>query len=186
MRKTTQLSGFTLMELMVVMTIIGIVSLLVVPEMRGSFESARLRSSARKVVNAINLAAVRASTRNLPHRVHIDPVQGRLTLEAGNGGEGEGFAPVTDISGAVFQLNDTIRIQSRRIEPENLSSMPQAPLLPQEDEETAVDRDQLISFYPDGSADAAEIILMDRQGFQLVLKVNPITARVRVTEGKKL
>ena len=39
-----------------------------------------------------------------------------------------------------------------------------------------------ISFYPDGTADAAMIILQDRAGFRLGLKLNPITARVHVFE----
>ena len=39
-----------------------------------------------------------------------------------------------------------------------------------------------ISFYPDGTADAAIILLQDRGGFRLGLKLNPITARVHVFE----
>jgi predicted secreted protein len=39
-----------------------------------------------------------------------------------------------------------------------------------------------ISFYPDGTADAAEIQLRDRDGFQLLLQLNPVTGRVHITE----
>jgi hypothetical protein len=40
----------------------------------------------------------------------------------------------------------------------------------------------VIGFYPDGTADPAEIQLRDRQGFGLLLKISPVTARVRVLE----
>ena len=42
--------------------------------------------------------------------------------------------------------------------------------------------DDTITFYADGTADAQEIRLRDREGFQLALRINPITARVRITE----
>ncbi|MDB6077847.1 MAG: hypothetical protein JWO82_1594, partial [Akkermansiaceae bacterium] len=36
--------------------------------------------------------------------------------------------------------------------------------------------------YPDGTADAWEIHLRDRAGFQLALRINPITASVHIVE----
>jgi hypothetical protein len=39
-----------------------------------------------------------------------------------------------------------------------------------------------ITFYPDGTADAAQLILQDRAGFRLALRINPVTARVRVID----
>jgi hypothetical protein len=39
-----------------------------------------------------------------------------------------------------------------------------------------------ITFYPDGTADARELLLRDRQGFRLALRINPITARVQIVE----
>ena len=43
-------------------------------------------------------------------------------------------------------------------------------------------RDDGITFYPDGTAEASEILLRDRDGFRLALRINPITARVRIIE----
>ena len=43
-------------------------------------------------------------------------------------------------------------------------------------------RDDGITFYPDGTADASEIVLRDRDGFRLALRINPVTARVRIIE----
>jgi len=42
--------------------------------------------------------------------------------------------------------------------------------------------DDTISFYADGTAEAQEILLRDRQGFRLALRINPITARVHIVE----
>jgi len=43
-------------------------------------------------------------------------------------------------------------------------------------------RDDAITFYPDGTADASEILLRDRDGFRVALRINPVTARVRIIE----
>ena len=42
--------------------------------------------------------------------------------------------------------------------------------------------DDGITFYPDGTAEASEIVLRDRDGFRLALRINPVTARVRIIE----
>ena len=39
-----------------------------------------------------------------------------------------------------------------------------------------------IAFYPDGTAEAGEILLRDRDGFGLALLINPTTARVRIVQ----
>src|SRR5690242_12073923 len=49
-------SAFTLLEIMVVLVLIGILTALILPEMRGTYEDALLRSTSRQLVNAFNLA----------------------------------------------------------------------------------------------------------------------------------
>src|SRR3569623_2656765 len=41
-----------------------------------------------------------------------------------------------------------------------------------------------IQFYADGTADAREILLRDSMGFELLLRINPITGRVRIITSK--
>ena len=60
--------GFTLMELMLVLTLIAIMAAMIVPEMKGSMEDALLRSSARKVVDVFNLTYSRAVSFNQLHK----------------------------------------------------------------------------------------------------------------------
>jgi hypothetical protein len=51
-----------------------------------------------------------------------------------------------------------------------------------EDEVERRPQRELVTFYPDGTADAKELLLRDRDGFSLGLRINPITARVHVVE----
>ena len=39
-----------------------------------------------------------------------------------------------------------------------------------------------ISFYSDGTADSAELLLRDKQGFRFALRINPITSRVKILD----
>ena len=41
--------------------------------------------------------------------------------------------------------------------------------------------EEAVTFYPDGTADARQIELTDRDGFRLALRINPVTSRVQVT-----
>jgi hypothetical protein len=40
---------------------------------------------------------------------------------------------------------------------------------------------QAVTFYPDGTADARQIELTDREGFRRALRIDPITSRVQIT-----
>jgi Tfp pilus assembly protein FimT len=158
---------------MVVLVLIGIMTALMIPEMRGTFESAVLRAAARKVVNACNLAHSRAVTRNEVHRVHIDRVRSRYAIEAMAAGK---FTPLQDVAGGEGELDRRVTLEMRQVD--DGSEDEQQESKPQEQNKNA------IAFYPDGTADAAEIALRDRHGFQLNLRVNPITGRVEVFESE--
>jgi len=168
--------AFTLIELMTVIVIIGIMTALIIPEMKGTFEETLLRSTARELLNAIELASSRAISLNENLRVQLDPVGHRYTIErrVREGKQAE-FAPLPDISGSAGELDQRIAMEIRRpgAEPTDESAPNDAPL--QKGSEP-------ISFYPDGTADAAMILLRDRAGFRLGLRVNPITSRVNVLE----
>src|SRR4051794_18768993 len=102
--------GFTLIELMVVIVLIGIMTALILPEMRGTFEDALLRSSARQIADACSLANSRAITLNQEHRVRVDGGSGRFQIErkAGAGAMGAakgGYVPLRDVSGAEGEID---------------------------------------------------------------------------------
>ncbi len=172
--------GFTLIELMVVIVLIAVMTAMILPEMKGTFEAALLRSTARKLTDVFSLANSQAISLNQLHRVRLDRKQGRYYIErvARNGGRGRGFTPALEIPGGEGVLDTRLTIELRKA-----AEDPSDPTLPgRAAGSDAGSSDDTICFYADGTADAQEIRLRDREGFQLALRINPITARVRITE----
>jgi type II secretion system protein H len=174
--------GFTLIELMVVIVLIGIMTAVIIPEMKGTYEDALLRATGRELVNVCNIAYSRAVSLNQLHRVRLDRKSGRYLVErrVRESGRGSGFLPVRDVPGSEGKLDTRIAIEIQRegeIAAEALDeTLPSSP-----ENETSAGADAF-TFYPDGTANAAEIRLRDREGFRLALRINPTTARVRIID----
>jgi len=176
------ISGFTLVEMLVVVVIISIMSVAIIAEMRGTFQDALLRSVSRELAGAFNLASSRAISINRPHRIRLDRLAHLYFLERSTRG-GTDFFPVRDAPGGTGTLDSRITIAIREPgvdspddageEPPGDSGNPGgAPSIAQE---------EAVTFYPDGTADARQIELTDRDGFRLALRINPITSRVQIT-----
>jgi type II secretion system protein H len=178
--------AFTLIELMVVLVLIGIMTAVLIPEMRGSYEDALLRSTSREIINVCHLTYSRAVSLNQVHRLQLDEHTGKYFVEkrVRETEQGGDFVRVQDVSGLEGELDKRITIQIRQPGEEPLpSSSPDgsAPL-PVEAEPQLLDNNQGIVFNPDGTADAREIRLRDRDGFRLGLRINPVTARIHIVE----
>jgi len=178
--------GFTLIELVVVLAIIGVLTAMIVPEMRGSYEDALLRSTARELISVFDLAYSRAVSVNQPHRVRLDRLNGRYFIEErSRGGDSlDGFVPLLDLPGAEGALDPRITFHVQRPTWEMADGANPESVVGSEDDAAMVAQDDGISFYPDGTADPLEILLRDRAGFQLILRVNPITARVQILDAE--
>jgi type IV fimbrial biogenesis protein FimT len=165
--------AFTLIELMVVVALIGILAAMIIPEMKGTYEDALLRSTSRELVSVFHLAYSRAVTLNQTHRVRLQEASGRFVTEVrASGGHGvDEFLPVRDLPGSQGELDTRISVAIHRPD-----TSPAGGELPGRVGEGA------IAFYPDGTADGAEIELRDRQGFRLALRINSVTARVHIVE----
>jgi type II secretion system protein H len=162
--------AFTLVELMTVIVIIAIMTALIVPEMKGTFQDALLRSTGRELVDAIELSSSRAVSLNQTVRLDLDAATGRYELARKTHHNGvEEFEPLKDVAGANGKW-DT-RVSVRIVQQEDAS-----------DEATATNQVSALMFNPDGTADNALIMLKDRAGFQLALRLNPITSRVSIIE----
>jgi type II secretion system protein H len=173
-------AGFTLMELMVVLVLIGIVTAMIIPEMKGTFQDALLRSTSRELIGAFSLTSSQAVSLNQLHRVRLDPRTGRYLVERRVFEKGqEGFVPARDLPGGAGELDSRIAIEVRK-PGETSSGAPEGGSAAAEND--AQTQDVVFAFYPDGTADAGEILLRDRDGFQLALRINPITARTHVVE----
>lgn len=172
--------AFTLIELMVVLALIGILSALIIPEMKGTFEDSLLRSTSRDLVNIFSIAASRAVSLNQLHRVRVDPRTGRYIIEkrVRETAQGDDFVPIR-ISDSEGTLDTRISIQIHKMEEPSADSSETAEPIRDLEAGQSVDS---ISFNSDGTADRAQILLRDRQGFRLLLAVNPITSRVKILQ----
>jgi type II secretion system protein H len=162
--------GFTLVELMVVLALIAIFSGLMFAEMRGSYEDSLLRFTARKIMGAANLANSKAVSSNRAHALVLDPAEGRLAILV----EGE-RRPVEE-----GKLDTRIQLEVREVSAPSEDD-PEEPREARDEKKRELDR---IQFLPDGTADARDILLRDRQGVELALRINPVTGRVRVLEDE--
>jgi Tfp pilus assembly protein FimT len=171
-----------MIELVVVLLLIGVVTAMIIPEMRGTSEAARLRAAGRDLISVFHLASSRAITHNRVHRVRFEHESGRYEIVQAIQDEERGlqFSPVEDARGAVGQVDPHVSFKIRKVR--------------QEAQRDRVKDDDLFAhnyfvqsggrgaftFYPDGTADPGEIILEDRDGFGLSLRINPVTAGIRI------
>jgi type II secretion system protein H len=178
--------GFTLIELMVVMVLIGILSAMIIPEMKGTYGDALLRGSARELVNVFSIAYSRAVSLNEVHVVRIERSSGRYEIERQVRAQGKQteLLPLKDVSGSSGDLDSRITIEVHRLsDADSDNTDREASALPgNESQGEARSRPDEVTFYPDGTADAAEIVLRDNAGFGLRLKIDPITARVEILD----
>jgi type II secretion system protein H len=183
-RSFGSMGAFTLIELMVVIVIIGIMTAMVIPEMRGTYEDALLRSTSRRLVDVFGLAYSRAVSLSSPQRVQIDPGTGRYVIEGlvTQGDQANSFAPARDLPEGEGTLDSRISIRIRDSTADNPELLQESSGPALSPEPAGPEEADKIDFYPDGTADAREVLLTDRQGFRILLRINPVTARLRIID----
>jgi type II secretion system protein H len=175
--------GFTLIELMVAIVLVGIMAAAIIPEMRGTYEDALLRSATRKLIGVCSVAASRAISLNETHRVWLDRRTGRYRIERkASEGEPAGFVPAHDVPGSEGGIDARISIEIRLSGDQPADPREAGAPSASERNPRVPTPDQAISFYADGTADAVEILLQDREGFRRLLRINSTTARVQISE----
>jgi type II secretion system protein H len=173
--------GFTLVEMLVVVVIVSIMNVAIVAEMHGTFQDALLRSTGRELAGACNVASSRAIAINRPHRIRLDRFAHRYFLEKSTRG-GADFYPAQDTPGSSGALDSRITIHIREPgvdSPDDAGQEPSENSGGQGEFPSNFSEDS-VTFYPDGTADARQIELTDRDGFRLALRINPITSRVQI------
>jgi type II secretory pathway pseudopilin PulG len=169
---------------MVVIVLIGIMAAVIIPEMTGTYQDALLRSTSRELINIFSAAYSHAVSVNQVLRVRLDQKTGRYQIEkrVRQGGREDNFVPAPDVPGGEGELDTRISIEIRKTGEAPAEGSGEAAPKTTEGSPPAREHVEGITFYPDGTADRGEIILRDRDGFRLGLRINPVTAQVHVVE----
>ena len=173
--------GYTLVELMIVIVILGLVAAVVVPQFGGTYQEGLLRAASRELVTILNLSYSEAVSSNREHRVQVDLGEQRYWLEARDLASGR-FKPVTDVPGAMGAIDRRLTMKVRSVGDTNPSAGGRISLGGGLRNAAA----NTFYFYPDGTATGREIELRDRDGFGVRLRVNPTTARVDLEDLERV
>ncbi len=96
-------SGFTITELLLVLVLIGILSAISMPTLKGFATTRRLKASASTIRNLLTFARDMAITDRTPHLVVFDIDNGRCWLASS-----ETFNPSTPLASALTARNSTV------------------------------------------------------------------------------
>jgi prepilin-type N-terminal cleavage/methylation domain-containing protein len=177
------IAAFTLLELMVVITLVGVLTALIIPEMRGTYEHELLRSAAREIVSVCNLASSRAVAVSQTHYLQINSITGHYILKTPSWDDEDNSAILRDFKESEGQIDKRISFsiqRERSVETEETGEESEIT-----DGKADAGQDESIAFYADGSAEYAEFALKDRHGFSLQLRINPATSLVKISEVKQ-
>jgi prepilin-type N-terminal cleavage/methylation domain-containing protein len=166
--------GFTLIELVVVISIIAILSSLMVVEMRGTLQDSLVRAASRELISACQLASSRAIAVNRLYRIQFNRSHYLIEEHV----RGDEFVPARGVPEAEGSIDSRIVLRLQETGSEDESA-------PEEQVET-VGNGNAVNFYPDGTADSREIDLRDQDGFGLGLRISSVTARVQIIELPRL
>ncbi len=158
--------GFTLVELIVVMVLLGIAAALVVPHMTSFLRGRMLALEARRLLALTHYGQSRAVAEGVPVVLWINPRQSSYGLSTQSG------ASDPDDRASTFTVDPSVTLEASAPSP--------APVSEQEDERLGVPNGLLaIRFLPEGlfdPASAARIVL--RQGATAALQLVPTANRL--------
>ncbi|MFV0438382.1 MAG: prepilin-type N-terminal cleavage/methylation domain-containing protein [Desulfopila sp.] len=100
--------GFTLLEMLVVLVLLGILLVVSVPALRNAIVDDPLRSAARKMIGAINDVRQKAISGQQPYLLHFDLDENRLWVEREEGGGETDRNPQVE---NLWQLPEEVKIR---------------------------------------------------------------------------
>ena len=79
-------AGFTLLEMLTVLAIVGIFVLIAIPALKGYNQSTGIRASAKQIAGDLWLARQKAITTSTPHSIRFESGESSYTLFSDDGG----------------------------------------------------------------------------------------------------
>ena len=146
--------GFTLLELVMVLLVIGFAVTLSYPSLSRGSASLQLRASSRDVLNTMRYARETAITRQVGMRVTIDKELSRLTLTDELGSGAREFKLPWEVS------VDRILVAGNEV----------------------LEGPAVVRFRPNGSSDPTEIRLRSTTGGVVSVVTDPITGGARISK----
>jgi len=178
--------GFTLLELLVVLVIIGLMSAFVVPKLAGPLGNLNLKTASQKISAALRYARSQAASEKTTYVALFDFDKNRLVVIN---------PPIPPLPKGDFHINNRETLDRTLIEPpDNQKDRPGA--LKAYDLPDGVKLEKGVSregdfnsgffrifFFPSGGSSGGEITVANKRGRQYRIHVDFITGTVQLFEG---
>jgi general secretion pathway protein H len=167
--------GFTLLELIIVLIIIGISSALVVPRFIGGMGGLDLKTASGKVAASLRYARSQAVSQKAAYTAVFDLEHNRLKIISEGAGETEAIDPADGEERPKFR--------------EERYDLPEGIFFERVDEgENAYGEDDpdtfTIGFYPSGASDGGTIAVVDERKRGYIVTIDVITGSVKLARGE--
>jgi prepilin-type N-terminal cleavage/methylation domain-containing protein len=152
-------AGFSLIELVIVVTLLAVMAMTVTPVFTGSFGAARAENAARDLHAELVAARERAVTHVVEYRVYFDEKENTYWVAHGPFVAKDEYAVIENIEGEIVAVPDRLLISDvtgRR----------------------ASRGARYIAFYPNGATDVGEVELTDERDRNRTYRIETTGARV--------
>lgn len=193
--------GLTLMELVVVMTLLVLLAFIASPSFIGATRSAQLRIATQQLIAVFRYARAKAITLSRPVLVELNRSEGRVRVLLPVEVVQNQLALTTPMvsaqpstSGVELSDEEWWQLSGERLETLNPDAfapdpspmgkertLPEGVTIASVTDLTTGDELNLVAFYPDGSASGVRIVLQGPTG-EMALEIAPLTGQVQTAE----